>query len=76
MGSDFFTLSFFSFPSSLLLRDSDLMGKIVNLPCGAGARFTGSPARAGSVYLCSGQPLGVKILGLWDKKDILMEKHN
>lgn len=68
MGSDFFTLSFFSFSSSLLLRDSDLMGEIVNLACGEGARFTGSPARAGSVYLRSGHPLGVKILRLWDKQ--------
>lgn len=68
MGSDFFTSSLFSFPSSLSLSDSDLMGRIVNLPCGAGARFTGSPARAGSVYLRSGQPPGVRIWGVWDKK--------
>lgn len=68
MGSDFFTSSLLSFPSSLSLTDSDLMGRIVNLPCGAGARFTGSPARAGSVYLRPSQPLGVKIQGLWATK--------
>lgn len=47
------------------------MGRTVNLPSGAGERFTGSPARAGSVYLHSGSSLWVSE---YNNCGILMER--